>query len=103
MQQHSVLTVVELYRKLAYQHTESCSNPTDRRQRHVTVTLISPAAVIVKLFATVEVENNMFDRCWKCVAPDLTCSKKNMPRLCAPLVGTMVDLPTLRLGTVNVD
>ena len=29
--------------------------------------------MIGDLFATVEVESNMFDRCWKCVNSDLAC------------------------------
>ena len=60
MQQHSVPTVVELRRKYADLQTESCSNPTGRRQRHVAESLISLVAVIGELFATVKVESNMF-------------------------------------------
>ena len=94
MQQHSVPTVVELCRKRVDLHTGSCSNPTDRRQRHVTESVISLVAVIVELFATVEVESNMFRS---------SLMSKNTPRLRAPLVDTMTDPSTVRLGAANVD
>ena len=100
MQQHSVPTVVELCRKRADLHTGSCSNQMVRRQRHVTVSLISPVAVIGELFATVDVESNMFDRCWKCATSDLTCCQKIRR---APLEDTMIDPPTVMLGAANVD
>ena len=103
MQQHSVPTVVELCRKQVDLHTESCINPTGRRQRPVTVSLISSVSVIVKLFATVEVESNMFDRCWKCETSDLACCQKIRRGYVLLCKGTMVDHPTVRFGAANVD
>ena len=60
----------------------------------MTESVISLVAVIGELFATVEVESNMFRS---------SLMSKNTPRLRAPLVDTMTDPPTVRLGAANVD
>ena len=45
----------------------------------------------------------MFDRCLNCATSDPACCHKNLPRLRAPLVGTMIDPPTVRLRAHLVD
>ena len=65
------------------------------------MSLIYLAVVICEVFATVEVASEMFNRCWKCVASDLTCCQKNTTMLRSPLIVTMIDPPTVRLGVVN--
>ena len=100
MQQNSAMT--SYVASWQAPHTVSCNNPTCWRQRHVAVSLISPAALIGELFEVVEVKSNIFDKCWKCVASELTWLK-NTSILRAPLFGTMASPLTIKSCTMNVD